>query len=106
MDPDQLASSDDEASCSGSTVISKKENLGSAGQGLRQNSPENRSFRNRENLQYLKTADLVSLRLFMNINGLERATTLMPLKQHSAFCQNQIFLKDQNMKIVFPKSGV
>ena len=33
------------------------------------NNLENRSFRNRENLQYKKTADSVSLSLFMGTNG-------------------------------------
>ena len=33
------------------------------------NNPENGSFKNRENLQYKKTADLVLLSVFMSTNG-------------------------------------
>ena len=40
-----------------------------------QNNLENRAFRNRENLQHYKTADLASLCHFMRINGHCRALT-------------------------------
>ena len=64
----------------------------------------NGSFRNRENLQYKKTADSVLFSLFMRTNVKCNDSHAPPphpphrLKRYSAFCQIQIFLKDQNMK--------
>ena len=57
---------------------------------------KNGSFRNRENLLYKKTADSVLLSLFMRINA--KCNNSHAPKWYSAFCQNPIFLKDQNMK--------
>ena len=58
------------------------------------------SFRNRVNLQYKQTADSVLMSLFMRTNGKcnYTHTPLHRLKRYSAFCQNPIFSKDQNMK--------
>ena len=64
------------------------------------NLEKNRSFRNRENLQYKETAYSVLLSLFMRTNGWcnNFHAPKHRLKRYSAFGQNPIFLKDQNMK--------
>ena len=64
------------------------------------NNRKNRSFRNRENLQYKKTADSVKLSLFMRTNRKynDSHTPKHRLKRYSAFRQNPMFLKDHNTK--------
>ena len=64
------------------------------------NNLENRPFRNRENLQYKKTADSILLSLFMRNNGKcnNCHAAMHRLKQYSVFHQNPIFPKDHNMK--------
>ena len=61
---------------------------------------KNGSLRNRVNLHYKKTADSILLSLFMRTNGKcnNSHDPYYWLKPYSAFRQNSIFLKDQNMK--------
>ena len=68
--------------------------------GLGLNNLENGSIRNRENLQYYKLADSVSMRLLMRSDG-KCSNVHAPshrLKLYSTFRQNPIFLKNQDMK--------
>ena len=61
---------------------------------------KNGCFSNTENLHYKKAVDAVLLSLFIRTNG-KCTNSYAPkhlLKQYSAFRQNPIFLKDQNME--------